>query len=111
MKAAAVLLTKVIAKSLPILDIPGGQQAIEALYKSVSDVDKLKCFVQALKDNGKSITIIIDEANNYFNVDASAPTPNDSLLDSLISLKQEQKIKCNSRWYLVWFPLSNAQVK
>ena len=49
MKAAAELFTEVIAKALTNMvskrDVPIGPQAIEALYKSVSDVDKLKCFV------------------------------------------------------------------
>ena len=64
MKATAELFTEVIAKALTNmvskLDVPRGPQAIETLFKSesISDVKKLKCFVQALKDNGKSITII-----------------------------------------------------
>ena len=84
---------KVLTNMVPNLDVSGVPQTIETFLKSksISDVNKLECLVKAFKSKGKSITIIIDEANKYFNVDASAPTPN-ALLDSLISLKQERQL-------------------
>ena len=69
-------------------------RAIENFFRpeNILNVDKLECLVEGIKNSGLSITIIIDEANIYFNTGTSVCTPNDSLLDSLISLKQEQNL-------------------
>jgi hypothetical protein len=69
------LIGQAASNLLPDLDVSGAPQAIKTLFKSkdISDVNKLECFVKAIKKNGKSLTIIIDEANEYFNVDTSAP--------------------------------------
>jgi hypothetical protein len=98
---------------LPGLDVSGAPQAIKALFKSgdISDVNKLECLVKAIKNNRKSLTIIIDEANKYFNVDTSAPTPN-ALLDCLISLsKQNQDLSVILSCSAFSFPYQMSKLK
>ena len=104
---------KVLTEMVPKLDVSGVPQAIETFFKSksISDVNKLEYLVKAIKDNGKSITIIIDEANKYFNVDASAPTPN-ALLDCLISLsKQERQLSVILSCSEFSFPYQMSKLK
>ena len=93
-KVISKVVGKVVSNILPDLDVSGGALAIENVIKSrsISDVDGLNYFVDEIRNNGKSLTIIIDEANKYFNVDTSTPSTN-ALLDCLIRLsKQDQKL-------------------
>ena len=112
-KVISKVVGKVVSNILPDLDVSGGALAIENVIKSrsISDVDGLNYFVDAIKNDGKSITIIIDEANKYFNVDTSAPTTN-ALLDCLITLsKQNQKLSVILACSEFTFPYQMSKLK
>ena len=112
-KVISKVVGKVVSNILPDLDVSGGALAIENVIKSrsISDVDGLNYFVDAIINDGKSITIIIDEANKYFNVDTSAPTTN-ALLDCLIKLsKQNQKLSVILACSEFTFPYQMSKLK
>ena len=112
-KVISKVVGKVVSNILPDLDVSGGALAIENVIKSrsISDVDGLNYFVDAILNDGKSITIIIDEANKYFNVDKSAPTTN-VLLDCLIKLsKQSRKLSVILACSEFTFPYQMSKLK